>query len=214
MAVFRSDPATEFFTGLDLGQAADYSALVTLDRPAEDADKLRVRHIHRWPLGTPYPAVVADVKALFAAPPLAGSTLVVDGTGVGVAVVDMIREGGINAAVDAYTITCGLKPGDGTVPKKDLVGAVQVMLGNGRLKIAKDLPLAGTLTKELEAFRVKVTSERNETYGSWRERDHDDLVLALALAVWYATEHGGAAGCYAGDADATPFDSLHRDTFR
>ena len=24
----------------------------------------------------------------------------------------------------------------------------------------------------------------NETFESWRERDHDDLVLAVALAAW------------------------------
>ena len=25
----------------------------------------------------------------------------------------------------------------------------------------------------------------NETFESWRERDHDDLVLAVALAIWF-----------------------------
>ena len=33
-------------------------------------------------------------------------------------------------------------------------------------------------------FRVSVTSDRNETFAAWREKDHDDLVLALALAVF------------------------------
>lgn len=40
------------------------------------------------------------------------------------------------------------------------------------------------LVAELEAFRVKVTASANETFGAWRERDHDDLVLATALAAW------------------------------
>jgi hypothetical protein len=26
----------------------------------------------------------------------------------------------------------------------------------------------------------------NETFESWRERDHDDLVFAVALACWWA----------------------------
>ena len=31
---------------------------------------------------------------------------------------------------------------------------------------------------------MKVTADRNETFGAWRERDHDDLVMALALALF------------------------------
>jgi hypothetical protein len=34
------------------------------------------------------------------------------------------------------------------------------------------------------AFQVKVTASAHETFGSWRENAHDDLVLAVALAAW------------------------------
>jgi hypothetical protein len=44
--------------------------------------------------------------------------------------------------------------------------------------------LAAALAKELEAFRVKVTASRNEVFESWRERDHDDLIIALALVLY------------------------------
>jgi hypothetical protein len=37
---------------------------------------------------------------------------------------------------------------------------------------------------------VKVTADRNETFSSWRERDHDDLVLALAPGVWMGERLG------------------------
>jgi hypothetical protein len=77
------------------------------------------------------------------------------------------------------------------VPKKDLVATLQTALGTRRLRIAEELPLAAVLMKELEMFRVKVTADRNETFGAWRERDHDDLVLAAAFAVWYASRHSG-----------------------
>ena len=33
---------------------------------------------------------------------------------------------------------------------------------------------------ELQQFRVKITAAANETFEAWWERDHDDLVLALA----------------------------------
>ncbi len=43
---------------------------------------------------------------------------------------------------------------------------------------------------ELLAFHVKVKVAANETFEAWRERDHDDLVLAVAMAAWLA-EHNG-----------------------
>jgi hypothetical protein len=184
-----------------LGQQQDYTALAVAerathpdpDRPGRTAYHFAVRHLHRWPLGTPYPQVVADVKALFARPPLQGSVLAVDQTGVGRAVVDQFRAAGIGASLRPLTITGGENSGGGSVAKKDLVGAVQVPLQDRRLKVADGLPLAAVLAEELAAFRVKVTLAGNETFEAWRERDHDDLVLAVALALYVGSIPGGFA---------------------
>ena len=70
------------------------------------------------------------------------------------------------------------------MPKRDLVGVVQVLLQSERLKIARSLPEAQALTQELLSFEAKVTTAANDVYGTWRERQHDDLVLGLALALW------------------------------
>jgi hypothetical protein len=150
-----------------------------------------VRHIHRWELGTPYPRVIEDLHAWFAPSQLRDTPLVVDATGVGRAVVDMIESSRLPANVCPYTITAGFKEGDETVPKKDLVFSVVAALQTRRLRFAADLPLTPVLEKELENFRVKVTPDRNETFASWRENMHDDLVLALALALWYGERYGG-----------------------
>ncbi len=32
---------------------------------------------------------------------------------------------------------------------------------------------------------MKITVAGNDTYEAWRESDHDDLVLAAAMAAWY-----------------------------
>src|SRR5215207_3200681 len=102
-----------FIAGLDLGQAADYSALVVAEKilpppvPMSDAQRLglvrrpveppaaalayHLRHVQRYPLGTPYPAIVTEVKALMQKLVSLGATsLVVDKTGVGAPVVDML----------------------------------------------------------------------------------------------------------------------------
>ncbi|MFO0821644.1 MAG: hypothetical protein U0792_00630 [Gemmataceae bacterium] len=188
--------STRFFSGLDLGTQADFSALVVVEQgQMKDEDGFHVptytvRHLERWHLGTRYPQIVDGLVKRFAEPPLARSTLVIDSTGVGAPVVDMIRTSGIDATISPWVITAGFKEGDGTVPKRDLVGAIQATLGTKRLKIVPTLPEAAALVKELEAFRVKVTADRNETFAAWREKDHDDLVLALALAVWFGERSG------------------------
>ena len=92
------------------------------------------------------------------------------------------------ATIRPITITAGhdaVPDGAGWhVPKKELVGVLQVLLQSHRLHVARALPMAAVLVKELESFRVKITAAANETFEGWRERDHDDMVLAVALAAW------------------------------
>lgn len=102
----------------------------------------------------------------------------------------------ISAKLHAITITGGdvvtRDRQDYRVPKRDLVGVVQALLQTGRLKIAPELPLAATLTAELENFKATINAGGHDSYGAgadWREGNHDDLVLAVALAAWDA-KHG------------------------
>ena len=82
---------------------------------------------------------------------------------------------------DAVTYDKGLR----RVPKRDLVSAARVAFQAGRLKIAATLPHAETLTRELQTYQVKISLDTaHDSYGAWREGAHDDLVLALCLALW------------------------------
>ena len=75
------------------------------------------------------------------------------------------------------------------MPKRDLVSVAQVAFQTERLKIAATLPDAPVLTRELQNFQVKISLDTaHDTYGAWREGAHDDLVLAVCLALWIA-EH-------------------------
>jgi hypothetical protein len=190
-------PAESFVAGLDLGQVGDFSAFAVMERsrapdPTEPGQILAhyaCVHLARWPLGTKYEVVAEDVAKLYAAPPLRESTLALDMTGVGRPVCEMVRrEIKQTAHVRPITITAGTIPGWSggaqTVPKRLLVSHLQVLLQSRRLKVAPSLPEAATLVKELETFKVKITASANETFEAWREGDHDDLVLAVALAVW------------------------------
>jgi hypothetical protein len=74
--------------------------------------------------------------------------------------------------------------GGNLVPKKDLVGVLQVLLQAKGLKVAQHLAFAGTLAEELQQFRMK-TAPLTDDVVEWRERPHDDLVLAVAVAAWH-----------------------------
>ena len=43
------------------------------------------------------------------------------------------------------------------------------------------------VARKLGGMRVKISLDGNDKYGAWREGEHDDLVLAAALACWRAT---------------------------
>ncbi len=212
-----------YVLGVDLGQAQDYTAIGVLERTRHDTGHVTVRsspadcfgnrvgvaspvyenhfaarHLERLPTGTPYPAQVARVKALHDRLKQDNGTaplLVVDQTGVGRPVVDMLRAVRLEPA--AVTITGGdavTQDGrDYRVPKRDLVSAVQVLLQSERLKIASSLTEAHTLTSELLAFKVSISLKGHDSYGNdvgpWRENPHDDLVLAVALACWYGERY-------------------------
>lgn len=69
-----------------------------------------------------------------------------------------------------------------SVPKGELVSKLQALLHSGDLRIAASLPDAAVLARELQDFRVRFTEAGNATFNA-REGAHDDLVLALALAL-------------------------------
>ena len=196
-----------FYVGLDLGQSNDYTALAVVGKAkageTDDAPDLHLRYLERYPLRTPYPEMVARVAALVEDPQLRSThvdkflgrrvleqpELLVDATGVGRPVVDLFKERGLR--YKAITITggntvTGVAGGYG-VPKRDLIGALEVPFHSGRLKVAAGLRLWETLRAELQTFRRKVSLTTGmDTYEHWRESDHDDLVLAAALACWGA----------------------------
>jgi hypothetical protein len=159
------------------------------------APEYRVRHVERFPLGTSYPKVVDAVEEYLEDDLLRGRTrLVIDGTGVGVPVMNMFQQRGrpllpiMITGADAVSYNGRIV----RVPKRDLVSVLQVLLQGKRLKIAAGIEHRDLLLKELSTFSAKITTAAHDTYEAWREGQHDDLVLALALACW-SFERGSSA---------------------
>src|SRR5262249_38922155 len=126
--------------------------------------------------------------------PPPGGILAVDQTGVGRPVIDLLEEG-LVGRVDCplyrlVTLTAGLAPAIDEagrcllLPKKELVGTLQVLLRARRRQLVRSMPDFATLVQELENFRLKAQQLGAEAQEAWRERPHDDLVLAVAVAAW------------------------------
>lgn len=193
---------TRFHVGVDIGQSQDYTAIVVLESlhppeiPVEQGRLLVVRYLTRF-RDVLYPDVADTVENLVKHRRLArgGVSLAVDATGVGPAVTDLLTKRGMHFKSvkihggDAETHGEG---GVYRVPKRDLISALQVLLQTEVLKIPRSLNLAETLRAELLNFRVKINvNSGHDSYEAWREEEHDDLVLAAALAAWSAGKEWG-----------------------
>jgi hypothetical protein len=158
-----------------------------------------VRHLERPALGTSYVDVVERIIELLKSLGDEELVLAVDMTGVGRPVADILKcqlEEWLEADKSRYLhaawiiITGGdsvtkAEGGGLRVPKRDLASAPLVLMQNKQLKIAEGLQLAPVLKRELLNFKVKINiATGHDSYEAWREGDHDDLVLAVALACW------------------------------
>ena len=169
--------------GLDLGQRVDWTALAVVEEDANRDLALvaleRVRH-------RPYPEVARLVADTVAA--LGPATLLVDVGGVGRPVTDQLTDLKVeHTRINIHgggTVTT-LDDGTLSVPKRDLIAALVVAFEAKRLRIAAGLGHAETLEREASAFTMKLSAAGHDSYNA-REGEHDDLLLAVALPVWWA----------------------------
>lgn len=198
-----------YVVGLDLGKQRDYTALVVNDlhvcervlyrRTAFEHMAVpvsrrrlflhRLTNLHRYEKGTTYPDINRSVKRILAQLPEReqSTQLVVDGTGVGIPVVDAMRE--MELSPIAVSITAGREVNERdsrnfNVPKSILASSIDITLSEDRLDITPLATASTAFRLELQNFRVKIRASGSETMEAWRESDHDDLVLAAALSIW------------------------------
>lgn len=144
--------------------------------------------LSRYPLKTAYPAIVDDVIRRLGGPDAGWRddvTLVIDGTGVGAAVVDIFRFAHLPCQMYPIVITGGVKVENNHVPKRDLIGAVQVAIQTRRLQPTQHTKDIEAFLTEMQNYAIKLTATGHDTYNARGDSLHDDLVLAVALACWF-----------------------------
>ena len=187
----------------DLGQANDYTAISILERvitgngvlglDQRGERTINLRHLERV-RGIEYPAVVDRLKQLYLSPALIDKTkaVVIDYTGLGRPVYDMMKQAGFYYSLNAISITGGNDETYGdrsyNVPKRELVSQLQIELQNNRLKIARGIKEADALIEELSNFQTAISANGHDTYNG-ANGVHDDLVMSVAMGVWLGCRH-------------------------
>jgi len=196
------DELNRVILGLDIGKKTDFTVLVIVEKwqtfgyddfigkNKVGKSFYKLVHMDRLPLDTPHPVQVTHVsKTLKRVEEIYNHrpTLVVDVGSVGETHFDAYKEMGFN--VYGVSIHGGrevtLNKRTYGVPKVDLTSALAVLLENGRLLIAHDLPGRDILIKELMTFSWKQTDTGHFKFVHLKSGDHDDTVLALQVACWY-----------------------------
>jgi len=172
--------------GVDIGQKQDPTAIVVAEVELRNGvSHYVIRHLERFPLSTPYPAVVMRLMTIKNRLKQANDYWWVDATGVGQPVVDLLREAGL------YPIPVYLTGSDRAIQegydlrlgKSLLVSRLQVLLQSGRIHLPRTAE-ASILVDELLNYEIKVSNDANTQFGAFKTGTHDDLATALGLACW------------------------------
>jgi hypothetical protein len=218
-----------YYLGLDFGKESDYTAWSVIKREwvyVRQTGKwgmdFHIVDLYRFPLRTGYDTIADQVREMVTSPELTAPVrdprtnsyahprreLVVDQTGVGSAVTDILKDRGLQFFGVTFRPNSEEINFHGTrrasVPTKDLVAALEVPFRRGLenverekeekppltgvVKIAEGVEHADTLRTELLSFRRKTTKKSQDpSFEHWRQADHDDLVFACAMPMWRAT---------------------------
>lgn len=183
----------EYIFSADLGRFQDFSCLHLLKVvPAnrkEDRTLIRQKYqaVYQYRTTERYTQLAARVDRIMEQDLLRDRTaLLIDGNNIGSAVAEMFKHHPIVIMThggDAVSVRDD--PPGYNVPKRDLVAALQVVFQTGRIEIAKDLPYNEQLVKELQNFLMTVSGKGNDLYANLKDSIHDDMVLSLAIGLWY-----------------------------
>jgi hypothetical protein len=202
--------------GIDVGKQADPTAIVVA-RPETrlegdvSAQHFIIPYLSRITVGTPYPDIARRAAEIIRGverrmlweianthqipvylPEVAEKArdsiwVLVDATGVGQPVVDLLRELVPGVKMCAVVFTHGehcsvtWRAAEGTMGKGFLVSRLQILIQAGRVHLPRGEE-AEVLIEELRDYEMSISDKGVDTYGAFKVGSHDDLVTALGLA--------------------------------
>jgi hypothetical protein len=197
---FRLREKTRIYLGLDIGKRQDHTAIAVLELrwaygPKDNITQriteyptLVLRYATRLALDTEttkIPQLVRETLQRFApryGEPSRVDTLLIDATGIGHTVVELIRKNQTKAHIQPVMLTNGhvdrrLKDGYLSLPRPDMLNSLKMVFELGNIKMEPSAPGFVDMERELIQFQP-----------SGDQQEHDDLVMAMAMAVWQAAK--------------------------
>ena len=179
---------------LDPAQLRDWSAIAVVDMHMV-SEKRQFNYdlvaMNRRQ-GLPYDQIVEWTSGVLKRPEFMRGQppeFVLDATGVGVAVNDMFRAKRIRTR--AVTITSGnaLNRQEATIHlgKARLIGTFLSAFDAGKVHVNPNMPIWPALEQEMLSFRAEMSEQGHAKFEA-PPGEHDDMLFALALAVWYGEE--------------------------
>jgi len=166
-----------YFAGLDLGKQVDHSVLVIVQITKDN--HVRLIHKRQFPLGTPYPEVIAYVARSHQVFDIEG--MYVDKTGIGDAVVDEMEN------IDVPNVT-GVFFTD--AEKENMLNYLKLLMEKGLLRIrGDDKQLIAQINEQQHEYLKPHTAQERIHIKFYHPRGrHDDQLFALALACYASKE--------------------------
>lgn len=204
---FEAPKETEwrnYYVGVDLGKRSDPSTVAVIElQTAPNGDKFFYeRFLKRFTLRMLYTDIASTLSKLdtqlIARAATEGKKADVvynlDASGVGEGVAEIVEAKMPRAEIYRTYITGGINPTlDGheiRLPKQQLVSTLLAAFDRDRLYLSKNSRELDAMLSELETFEIHVSESGADQYGAFKTGSHDDLVVALGLAVWLGNELG------------------------
>jgi phage FluMu gp28-like protein len=153
-----------YVMGVDLARLKDFTVLTVMD--AEAKHVVYHERFQQIDWEVQYSRMVAASKRYN------NAAVCMDSTGIGDPIVQTIQSAGVH--VEPYKIS-------GTTAKQQLIDKLRVNVENNRISF----PVIPVLKRELEAYEYEISDNGRVSYSA-PSGQHDDCVISLALANWYA----------------------------
>ncbi len=179
---------------LDPAQLRDWSALAVVDMQYKTTEKRFEYDLVAMgrKQGLPYDQIVDWVIRTLKRPEFNRAQppeFLLDATGVGVAVRDMLKAKGVRAK--AVTITSGetlsRQGANIHLGKARLIGKFLGAFDAGKVHVNPNMPIWPQVEREMLSFRAEMSSQGRVKLEA-EPGENDDMLFALAMTVWYGEE--------------------------
>ncbi|MCW4047986.1 MAG: hypothetical protein NWE99_10600 [Candidatus Bathyarchaeota archaeon] len=173
----RARLSGKYFAGLDLGKQIDHSVLAVVQLTKNN--KVRLIHKRQFPLGTPYPEVIAYVAKAHQTFNFEG--MYVDKTGIGDAIVDELENIDIPEVKGVFFTDA---------EKENMLNYLKLLMEKKQLGIhGEDKQLIAQINEQqYEYLKPNTAQERIHIKFRHPKGRHDDQLYALALACYASKE--------------------------